>query len=188
MATVRKRAWKAGDEAKVAWIADYFDREGKRHIKTFKTQRAAKAWLLEAQHEVRRGIHTPESTSITVAEAARLWLKRCEADGLEPSTIAAYRYGVDNHLLPVIGDMKLARLTAPAVEAYKDKLVESGASRSRTGRIVGFLKAILSDAFRRGLVAQNVAAAVRRGSAGRRHEKQLEIGVQIPSRRNSIKS
>jgi hypothetical protein len=41
MATVRKRSWESGGETKTAWVADYFDQEGKRHIKTFKTKRAA---------------------------------------------------------------------------------------------------------------------------------------------------
>ena len=43
MATVRKRTWKSGGETKTAWIADYFDQNGKRHIKTFDTKIAARA-------------------------------------------------------------------------------------------------------------------------------------------------
>jgi hypothetical protein len=41
MATVRKRTWKSGAETKTAWIADYFDQEGKRHIKTCKTKKGS---------------------------------------------------------------------------------------------------------------------------------------------------
>jgi hypothetical protein len=39
MATVRKRTWKTGGEGEVktAWVADYFDQDGKRHIKTCRT-------------------------------------------------------------------------------------------------------------------------------------------------------
>ena len=43
MATVRKRTWKSGQENKTAWIADYFDQEGRRHIKTCKTKKEADA-------------------------------------------------------------------------------------------------------------------------------------------------
>jgi hypothetical protein len=90
MATVRKRTWKTGGEAKTAWVADYFDQDGKRHIRTFRTQREAKVWLSKTQHEVSEGIHTPDSTSITVATAARMWLERCtllvEKGDMERST------------------------------------------------------------------------------------------------------
>src|SRR5215471_11889924 len=69
MATVRKRTWKSGGEVKTAWICDYIDQNGKRHIKTFSRQRDARDWLDQTTGEVREGIHTPERQSITVAEA-----------------------------------------------------------------------------------------------------------------------
>jgi integrase len=43
MATVRKRTWRSGSETKTAWIADYFDQNSKRHLKTFATKKAADA-------------------------------------------------------------------------------------------------------------------------------------------------
>ena len=92
MATVRKRSWRAASgEEKTAWVADYFDGAGKRHIKTFKTRKAADEWLVNARGEVQRGTHTPENASVTVREAAGLWLSRCELEGLERSTLRFYR-------------------------------------------------------------------------------------------------
>jgi len=77
MATVRKRVRIAANgEERVAWVADYHDQLRDRHIKTFATRKAAQAWLIETQHEVARGVHTPERASINVYEAAQLWLKR----------------------------------------------------------------------------------------------------------------
>src|SRR5207302_39482 len=46
MASIRKRTWQSGSEEKTAWIADYFDQQEKRHIKTFPTKKAADAWLI----------------------------------------------------------------------------------------------------------------------------------------------
>src|SRR6516165_2370275 len=103
MASVRKRTWQAGDETKTAWVADYFDQDGKRHIKTFKTKREATAWLVPTQNEVKQGIHTPESASITVAEAAKLWLEKGELEKLERSTLRQYRNHVRLHIVPLIG-------------------------------------------------------------------------------------
>jgi integrase len=159
---------------------DYTDQDGKRHIKTFPTKNAATAWLDEAKVEVRRGIHTPDRSSVTVAEAARLWLRRCEVEGLERATIATYRYALNLHILPALGDIKLARMSAPAVETYRDELL-SRVSRSRAVKVLSVLKSILADAMRRGLVAQNTASAVR-VETRRRHEKRLEVGIQIPSK------
>src|ERR1700686_1411004 len=91
VASIRKRTWKSGGEIKTAWIADYFDQGGKRHLKTFSTKKAADAWLVTTRHEVKQGLHTPESTSITVADAATLWIRRGELEKLERSTINKYR-------------------------------------------------------------------------------------------------
>jgi integrase len=85
--TIRKRTWiTRKGETRTAWLADYFDQKRKRHTKQFPTKKAADAWLLRARGEVRDGIHTPDSASLTVAEAGELWLRRCEMDGLERAT------------------------------------------------------------------------------------------------------
>ena len=110
MATVRKRTWKSGGETKTAWIADYFDQDGKRHIKTCRTKKEADAFLIQARHEVGRGVHTPESASVTVAEAAALWIEKSELEKLERSTLREYRNHVRLHINPLIGEIKLARL------------------------------------------------------------------------------
>ena len=180
MAKVRKRTWTNSKGEQTAWVADYTDQDGRRHIKTFETKKAATAWLVTAQGEVAKGIHTPERSSITVAEAARLWLRRCEIEGLERATISGYRYATNLHIIPLIGDVRLARLSTPTVEAYKDELL-SRLSRSRAGKALSILKSILADAVRRGLVAQNAAIAVR-VAARKRHERRVEIGIQIPSK------
>ena len=90
MASVRKRTWTTGGKAKTAWVVDYFDQHGRRRLKTFATRKAADAWRVTAQHEVRQGIHTPASVSITVGEAGDLWLSQAEMDGLEASTLMQY--------------------------------------------------------------------------------------------------
>jgi hypothetical protein len=54
------------------------------------------------EEEIARGIHTPESSSITVAEAAGLRLKRGELEKLERSTLKQYRNHVERHIAPLI--------------------------------------------------------------------------------------
>lgn len=181
MASVHKRSWQtAKGVTKTAWVADYFDQASKRHIKTFPTKRAADDWLVKARDEVARGVHTPENASITVAEAAALWLQRCELEGLERSTLRQYRNHVDLHILPRIGAEKLARLTTPRCEALKDQLL-GACSRALAGKVLTSLKSIISEAQRRGLVAHNVAAPVRIRINGRENVKLL-VGQDIPTK------
>src|SRR5215469_7684531 len=49
MASVRKRIRNGKMEG---WIADYFDQNKKRHIKTFRREKDAKAWLDTVKIEV----------------------------------------------------------------------------------------------------------------------------------------
>ena len=64
-------------------------------------------------------MHTPESKSVTVAEAAALWIERGEIEKLERSTLREYRNQVRLHINPMIGEIKLARLATPAIEAFR---------------------------------------------------------------------
>src|SRR4030095_15591365 len=73
--SVRKRKWKTAKGVECeAWIVDYVDQSGDRRLKTFGTKKEADAWSVAARHEVLQGTHTPESKSITVAEAAEDWI------------------------------------------------------------------------------------------------------------------
>jgi integrase len=183
MAKVRKRTWTNKDGEQTAWIADYFalGKDGKpaRHIKTFKTKREATAWLVTAQGEVARGVHTPENASITVAEAAKLWIEKGELEKLERSTLRQYCNHVDLHIAPLIGNEKLARLSAPAIEGFRDKLLRKG-SRAMARKVLASLKSILGESQRRGLVAQNAAQPVK-VDVKKRDQRKLAIGRDIPS-------
>jgi integrase len=111
MASIRKRSWVSSGIPRSAWVADYVDQRGNRHIKTFATKKEADAWLANARHEVQQGIHTPASTSITVTEATERWIAPCEAEGLEFGTIKQRRQHLNLHIAPFLGHEKLASLT-----------------------------------------------------------------------------
>lgn len=180
MASIRKRTWKSGDEQKTAWIADYSDQAGKRHIKTFSTKKAADSWLVAARGEVQRGTHTADSGSITVAEAGAIWLERGELEGLERATLTEWRRYVRMHINPLIGAVRLARLTTPMVENFRDALLRK-ASRAMARKILAGLKGTLAEAQRRGLVAYNAASPVRVDER-RREIARLAVGVDIPAK------
>ena len=160
--SIRKRQWMTRKgEAKEAWIADYVDQHGNRHLKTFATQKAAKAWTVSALHEVQRGTHTPASVSETVEEAWRLWLAECEAKKLECGTIRQRRQHLERHVKPFIGRMRLANLTKQKVYEFDRKLRENGRSTAMRRKVVTNLATMLDFAQTRSAVAQNVAEKVR---------------------------
>jgi integrase len=122
--SVRKREWTTtAGEKREAWIVDYADQAGERHIRTFNRKKDADAYHATVKVDVRHGVHTPPSKSVTVAEAAESWIKRVEAEGRERSTVAQYRQHVDLHIVPRIGRIKLSDLTPGKVETFRDELL-----------------------------------------------------------------
>lgn len=117
-------------------------------------------WAVHTAASVQQGIHTPHSASITVAKAAELWLESVRAAGRESTTIASYDQHVRLHIVPRCGAIKLSQITAPMVRKYLDAWL-SELSRPMAVRVLRSLKAILSDAQERGLVAQNVATVIK---------------------------
>jgi integrase len=186
--SVRKRIWKNRDGSQgEAWIVAYADQAGKRRIKSFDRRRDADAFHASVSTELRSGVHVPDSQSVTIAEAGRLWLKSCDAAGLERSTMDQYRQHLRVHILPLIGEAKLSRFTAPMVRAFEDKLAVDR-SPAMIRKVRSSLSAILADAQERGLVGQNVVRALRarrpRGAEARADKRQkgkLKAGVEIPT-------
>jgi integrase len=177
MATIKKRTWTAPNgERREAWQLRYVDGQGVERSKQFAKKGDANAYLIKTSFEVSQGTHTAESTSITVARAAELWIERAKARGRERSTTQQYDELARLHINPIIGNDKLSKLTMPSVEAFVDALLETR-SKAMAGKAVRALSAIITEAQRRGLVAQNVAKGVKviRSS---REKKQ----IVVPSR------
>ncbi len=196
MASVRKREWTSPKgEAKSAWVVDYLDQAGKRRLETFARKKQADAYVATAVVEVRTGVHTADSQSITVAQAAELWIGSCAA--MERTTVDSYRSHVELHIKPYLGRTKISQITAPMVREFEDRLRKGESapgqdtaekrSPAMVKRIIGSLGFMLADSQERGLVARNVVRDLR-GSrkkgkerhAERRQKGRLKVGVDIP--------
>ncbi|HIJ62253.1 MAG TPA: site-specific integrase [Rhodospirillaceae bacterium] len=189
MASVRKRTWTSGGKERTAWVVDYFDQHGKRHLKTCRTKKEADGYLISSGHEVKQGTHTADSTSVTVFDAGRLWLDRCrkgsaEQDPLERSTVREYERYVEeyiNHAEWGIGPVKLSRLDSTAVSDFLDRLMKvGGKSKAMARKVKAALSALLSDANERKLVSRHV---IREASVKRTRRKSREkTKVEIPTK------
>jgi integrase len=193
--SVRKREWTTSKgEAKEAWVVDYVDQAGKRRLKTFAKKKVADNFAATANVEIRAGVHTADSASVTVGEAGKLWIETAERDGLERTTILQYRDHLRLHIEPYLGRVKLSQLSAPMVRAFEDRLASGEmpageAPRPRSPAMVRkvrvSLSSLLSDAQERGLVSRNVVRELRRnrkrGASEKREKGKLVVGEQIPS-------
>src|SRR5215831_13885776 len=123
--SIRKRTWTNRDGSRgEAWIVAYRDHSGARRFKSFEKKRDADAYHAEVRVDVRKGIHTADSTSVTVADAGRLWVDAAIDDGLERGTTEGYEQHLKFHIAPLIGATKLSQLTVPAVRAFRDRLAK----------------------------------------------------------------
>jgi hypothetical protein len=135
--SIRKREWTTEKgETKTAWLVDYRDAQGKRRAKQFSRKKDADAFVTKASWEVSQGTHTADSQSITVEKAGQNWIARAEREDLEPSTIKSYREHLKLHINPLLGARKLNQLTKPAVEEYRDQLLDTGRSRAMAAKIL----------------------------------------------------
>jgi integrase len=180
--SVRKRSWTTRlGEPKEAWIVDYTDQQGARHIHTFARKKDASEYHDKVRVNVRAGVHT--SSKMTVAEAGAKWLADAE-DRLEPATVDSYRQHLDDHIVPYIGAVKLSHLTVPLVREFMDRLRADKRSPAMIKRVIGDLGSILADAMERGKLAQNVVRSLsqkKRHKAPLRLVARLKVGVDIPS-------
>lgn len=186
--SVRKREWtNPKGEARSAWVVDYVDAQGKRRLKTFALKKQADAFAATASVEVREGTHVADSASATIEKAGRLWLAAKARANRERSTLDQYKQHLELHIAPYIGAMKLTALTAPALRAFEETLLDEGRSAAMARKVLVSLGSLLADAQERGLVARNVVRDMRgrRGAADTKADKRakgkLKVGVDIPT-------
>ena len=164
MASVRKRTWTTGGKVKTAWVADYFDQAGKRRLKTFKTKKAADAWLVTRAHEVARAFIPRRASASRSRRPAISGYRKARLMASKRSTLMQYRQHVEYHIKPLIGAVKLAELSPAMVQAFRNDLIREGRSRVMAKKAVASLGAILANAMAAGKVARNIV----REQAGKR--------------------
>jgi integrase len=189
--SVRKRTWTSGGKKKTAWLVTTWH-NGKPGYKQFKTEREAKAYDTRNEGAKLDGSYLSARDSVTVAEAAILWLSSCETRGLEPTSIGRNRQHVEWHIVPLIGAIKLSQLTLPALRSFQDRLRtephgKSGkppvtCSSAMVRAVTTSLSGILSEAQERGLAVKNVVKEKPRGrrASEKRQKRKLQPGEDIP--------
>ena len=163
-------------------MVDYKDLSGKRRAKQFKTKKEAVDFETKVRADIAAGTHVADTASITVREAADLWLQRAQTEALEPSTRKQYTEHVSIHIVPMLGGTKLSRLTRPGIESFRDQLLETR-SRALTRKVLTSLKGILNEAQRRGLSFTTLQPELRSQC-----RSGMRRWIEIPSRKKSALS
>lgn len=114
-----------------------------------------------------------------VADACNSWLKTCERNELERSTLKAYRSHARIHIEPKIGDLLLSKLSRGDIRDFMDELLDDGVSLALVKKIMVSLRAILTEAVEREWAAHNVASEIKVKRSSRKDGKRAEIPTKI---------
>ncbi|MFG6589368.1 tyrosine-type recombinase/integrase [Sulfitobacter sp. MOLA879] len=97
----------------------------------------------------------------TVQNACNSWLKTCERNELERSTMKAYRSHVNIHIDPRIGSLLLDDLSRSNVRDFMYSMLDEGVSRAHVKKVMVSLRSALSEAVEREWIKHNVALDVK---------------------------
>src|SRR3989337_2677290 len=96
-------------EKKGLWVAE-ITINGKTRRKYQKTQKEARAWLLEMRKAAASGM-VVDDRRLTVAQFIDRWFEDVAKPSLRPSTIIAHDSIIRNHIKPTVGAIRLSELT-----------------------------------------------------------------------------
>lgn len=98
---------------------------------------------------------------VTFAELAEEWLegKRNGAKPVRPSTLVGYEHHLTENVLPVLGALRVAEITALHVEAVQDEMLAKGLKGSTVRQARSVVSGVMGKAMRAKLVAANPVTA-----------------------------
>jgi integrase len=102
----------------------------------------------------------PDADRMTLAHFVERWLEH-KRPQVQPSTYYAYQQALRGHLLPALGEARLARVTAASLQAVVDR-VSVTAGPAAADRVRRYALQALEQAKRWGLLARNPAEGVER--------------------------
>lgn len=131
---------------------------GKRKYIYRKTRQAASIGMTAALRDVALGIPVVAEKQ-NVGEYLTTWLEGA-APSLAPRTYTRYRSHITRHLIPALGRVKLARLTAQQVQSLYAVRLKAGAAAGTVRQMHAVLRRALGDATRLSVLPRNVATLV----------------------------
>jgi integrase len=158
MACVKKRT----NHGRVRWVADFYDQNGKRHMKFFDTRAEANAALDEIRVDVKEGHFIDPNTLPTFEVVARAWLETVRDRA--PQSVQTWRSQIDLHLIPAFGEKRIDQITSQNVQTWKvgawnrDGKLDTGLGRTTVNAMLQTLRRIFRYAIACEYIQRNPAS------------------------------
>lgn len=122
------------------------DPSGRVYSRSFRSRRDAETWAAREQADRSRGAWVdPRRGRITLAEYAGQWM--AHRTDLRPRTRELYQGLLDHHILPALGEARLAALRPSHVRSWYGRLRDTGGpGQSTAAKAYRLLRAILRTA------------------------------------------
>lgn len=162
--THRRRFGRVRKLSSGRWQARYPDARGTLVAapQTFPTKTAADRYLANVETDISRGNwFDPRAGQQTLRTYADRWLvtRRVKGRPLAPRTHELYRWQLDRHVLPVLGEVELRRLDAAVVRSWHGTLTgPTGPGAITAAKCYRLLRAICNTAIADGELARNPCA------------------------------
>lgn len=101
------------------------DGRQRRRTMMFDTRTEARHWLQSKTAAVAEG-RQGDAGAITVGEYLADWLVSLQLENLEANTINWYRGAVESHIVPVLGNVRLSKLTSAKIKAFLAEKADHG--------------------------------------------------------------
>ena len=187
--SVRKRTWKGpGGELKEAWVVDYVDQDGERHIKTFAKKRDADAeHAIVGGHRPGRRRTPPTARASSSRRPASCGSKAARRPRLERTTLDRTTGSTSSCTSSrILGDAAaLATDGAAGARLSRTGCAGTDARRPWCARPAARSARVLADAQERGRVSRNVVREMK-GRAEGVGEGQAAPPATASSRSGSI--
>ena len=140
------------------WCAAFGGRKNRR-VLYGRTKREVMSKLLALQMEMRQK-HLRTNRVPTVAEYLEYWLHQAVKPSVRPLTFAGYSVNVRKHLVPILGKIRLDRLTPQDVQQMMNARLAAGLSPKTVTYMHQVLRTALELARRWEVIDRNVASLV----------------------------
>jgi len=148
------------------WRARYRDPAGNERSKTFTTQRDARAWVSEVEHQLATGDWVDRRQSRrTVEQWSVEWL--ATSPNIGPKTRVGYESILKHHVLPHLGSWPVGAVDRGSIKRWVADLTGAGVSASRVRSAVTVLRGALDTAVDAGALGANPAVRLKLPRASR---------------------
>lgn len=139
-----------------------YDQTGKpiRKSVTAKTRNEVVQKLKRLRRQIEAGVPTPD-TALKVSQLFDRWFEDVLRHQVAPSAASNYKTIAVNHVLPTLGNKRVADLKVTDVDRLLSKKIDSGLSSSTVRRIRAVLAQCLDQGIRWSVVSSNVASLSR---------------------------